>query len=249
MRLLIDAGNTRIKWAITNGGNWLDRGVLSHDQIDDFESIARTHNRLKAVLCTNVAGNAVAQRITTALDQAGLKPAWVQPSERRCGVINLYETPSQLGADRWAALIGAHALHTGPCVVVSAGTATTIDLLLADGRFPGGLILPGEYLMRKALSRDTAQLPLAEGDAREEPRNTVDAIVTGCLYAQAGAIERMFRRIAGQPDALCLLAGGAAARIQPLLDLPCRYAEDLVLQGLQRIGTADDASSYPSPAS
>lgn len=246
MRLLIDAGNTRIKWAITNGGNWLDRGVLSHDRIDALEPITLAHDRLRGVLGTNVAGDAVAQRIAAALAPAGLQATWLRPSERRCGVINLYETPSQLGADRWAALIGARARHKGPCLVVSAGTATTIDLLLADGRFAGGLILPGEYLMRKALSRDTAQLPLAEGEAREEPRNTIDAIVTGCLYAQAGAIERMYRRIASQADALCLLAGGAAARIQPLLEFPCQLTEDLVLQGLARVATEDDPSCSPA---
>ncbi len=109
---------------------------------------------------------------------------------------NLYENPERLGADRWAALIGARALHPHACVVVTAGTATTVDLLSAAGDFLGGLILPGVELMQQALARGTAQLPLADGRFALQPRRTVDAIRSGCLQAQAGAVERMFRQIA-----------------------------------------------------
>lgn len=241
MRLLIDAGNTRIKWAVVDGARWVADGALAHDQTDALRHIAADHAVAPSATGVNVAGPAVGASIHAALGAAGVTPQWLRSSAQRGGVHNLYDDPTQLGADRWAALIGARAHHRGPCLVVSAGTATTVDLLASDGRFLGGLILPGEWLMRRALARDTAQLPLAEGEPQVTPRNTVDAIVTGCLYAQVGAIERMFRHIADQPDARCLLAGGAADRLRPLLDLPCERVDHLVLRGLTIVSVEDAA--------
>ncbi|AUN94299.1 type III pantothenate kinase [Pseudazoarcus pumilus] len=235
--LLIDAGNTRVKWALVRHGEWLDHGALEHHRIATLAQVTAGHAPV-GVLGTNVAGAHVAEAIAAALP---LAPRWLTPRERCCGVINRYDDPAQLGADRWAALIGARAACPGPLLVVGAGTATTVDVLSAEGEFLGGLILPGEALMRRSLARDTAGLPLAEGDPVDCPRNTRDAIVTGCLQAQAGAIERMFRHIGEQPGALCVLAGGAAERIAPLLALPLRRIDDLVLRGLARIA-ADEAA-------
>lgn len=235
--LLIDAGNTRVKWALVRDGQWLQHGALTHERIAALAQCIDRDIPL-AALGTNVAGARVADAITAALP---LAPRWLTPREYCCGVTNRYDDPTRLGADRWAALIGARAAYPGPLLVVGAGTATTVDLLSADGEFLGGLILPGEALMRRSLARDTADLPLAEGDPVVFPRNTHDAIVTGCLQAQAGAIERMFRHICEQPGALCVLAGGAAERIAPLLALPLRRIDDLVLRGLARIA-ADEAA-------
>lgn len=243
MNLLIDIGNTRIKWALcapdAPPGQWIDSGHLGHGETATLAGILAGHPAIERVLGTNVAGPAVAAALGTALATHGLQPHWLLPSERCAGVENGYDTPTQLGADRWAALIGAHHLHPGPCLVVSAGTATTADLLDADGRFRGGVILPGVDLMLKALAGNTAQLPLADGHFRATPRNTADAIVSGCLLAQAGAIERMFRAIADQPGAHCLLAGGAAHRFAGLLEMPLRQVAQLVLIGLARV--AQDA--------
>ena len=144
-----------------------------------------------------------------------------------------YERPEQLGPDRWAALVAARALHGGPCLVVNAGTATTADVLSEMGEFLGGAILPGVELMRFVLHEHTGRLPIQEGDFRDTPRNTVDAIETGCRHAQAGAVERM-HRIAGR-DALCLVSGGAGEALAKQLPFPCRYVENLVLDGLARI--------------
>jgi type III pantothenate kinase len=116
-----------------------------------------------------------------------------------------------------------------------SGTATTVDVLDREGRFHGGLILPGLALMREALATRTADLPAMSGEYRELPRNTFDAIASGCLQATAGAIERLFRPFAGEPDALCLLSGGAAPTLVPHLALPLRTVDNLVLEGLARI--------------
>lgn len=232
MKLLIDAGNTRIKWALVHDGAWISDGALEHAEADSLGSILDRHPALQSALGLNVAGEALGTRLEACVKARGVTLNWLTSSAYRCGVTNLYHDPAQLGADRWAALIGARSLHASTCVVVCAGTATTVDLLDATGQFQGGLILPGEHLMRQSLARDTARLPLADGQPSDPPRSTVDAIVTGCLYAQAGAIERFYAHATSAPQALCLLSGGSASRIAPLLNIPHRHVENLVLRGL-----------------
>ena len=166
----------------------------------------------------------------------GLPLLWAKSRSAKHGVSNHYDNPEQLGDDRWSALVGARALHAGPCLVVCAGTATTIDVLDAEGHFQGGLILPGVALMGRALAANTAQLPLAEGRFAGLPRNTMDAIASGCLHAQAGAVERMYEQVAALPGAVCLVSGGAAGQFYELLRVPKHRVDNLVLEGLARIG-------------
>jgi type III pantothenate kinase len=115
-----------------------------------------------------------------------------------------------------------------------------VDWLDDHGTFRGGLILPGFELMRSSLAINTAQLPLAQGSFRPEPRNTMDAIVSGCLHAQIGAIERMFHGMGMStgPGAICLLTGGAAPFLIPHFSIPYRLVENLVLDGLVRFHTS-----------
>jgi type III pantothenate kinase len=120
--------------------------------------------------------------------------------------------------------------------VVNAGTCTTIDALSSGGEFTGGLILPGIDLMRFVLHEHTGRLPLQEGNFVAAPRSTIDAIETGCRHAQAGAVERMYRSMA--PGSACLVSGGGGPSLIERLELPCRYVENLVLEGLARIGVA-----------
>ena len=247
MILLIDAGNTRIKWRLqaAAGGLIHDEGAIAHENLAPLSRLRSTVAAPLRVVGSNVAGTETARRIRDALGVEGIE--WLRPGAQACGVRNLYAEPGQLGADRWAALIGAHALHggatalghpigaSGARLVVMAGTATTVDLLSADGDFLGGLILPGVELMQQSLANGTAQLPLAAGSFAAQPRCTADAIRSGCLQAQAGAIERMFRQIAAQPGALCLLGGGAADAFADLLELPLKRFDNLVLHGLATV--------------
>jgi type III pantothenate kinase len=182
---------------------------------------------------SNVAGDGAHQLLINWTSIFDAEPLWLKGEAERCGVKSLYERPEQLGPDRWAALIAARALHPGPCLVVNAGTATTADVLSAAGEFLGGLILPGVDLMRFVLHEHTGRLPLQEGRFVQTPRNTVDAIETGCRHAQAGAVERMFR-VAGA-GAQCLVSGGAGKALVEQLGVPGRYVENLVLEGLARI--------------
>jgi len=170
------------------------------------------------------------------------EPLWLRAETKRCGVENRYDRPEILGPDRWAALIAARAIHNGASLVVNAGTATTVDMLSAEGVFLGGAILPGVELMRFVLHEHTGRLPIQEGKPSEMPRNTIDAIETGCRHAQAGAVERMYRVFREvTPAPLCIVAGGAGRSLVDQLSMPRRYIENLVLDGLAHIALNEQA--------
>lgn len=231
--LTIDCGNTRLKWGLFDQGRLVDSGALS---VLELGSLPRRLPQplSRQVVVSNVAGERAAVAIRAAIEGRGRLIHWVKSQRSQCGVTSLY-AEGQLGADRWAALIGARHLHPGPCLVVMAGTATTIDVLDGAGTFQGGLILPGLALMREALARNTAQLKTVEGAFVALPRSTADAIASGCLGAQLGAIERMHRAL-GDRGAPCLLSGGGAPALADFLDLPMRTEPHLVLHGLAQIG-------------
>ena len=237
MILAIDAGNSRVKWGWHDGSGWSSLATVSLIEFaaanHDINPFAATHENPARIVISNVAGDGAHQLLINWTSIFDAEPLWLKGEAERCGVSSRYERPEQLGPDRWAALIAARALHQGPCLVVNAGTATTADVLSAQGEFLGGLILPGVDLMRFVLHEHTGRLPLQEGRFVRTPRNTIDAIETGCLHAQASAVERM-ARVAGD-GALCLVSGGAGLALVEQLGIPCRYVENLVLEGLARI--------------
>lgn len=238
MIVAIDAGNSRIKWGVHDGDGWLSSGALATADVASLAGVAAQWPAdARGVVC-NVAGATVADTISRLFARRHAELAFLHASAAACGVSSRYENPRQLGADRWAALIGARAVRGSACLVVCAGTATTVDRLDAAGVFAGGLILPGFDLMRAALASNTAQLPLAEGVFCAQPRNTMDAIVSGCLQAQLGAVERMFDEIADEPDARCLLTGGGARRLAAHLKIPCQLMDNLILDGLRRFAAS-----------
>ena len=236
MILAIDCGNTRLKWGVHDGTGWCSLGLLEYADLPGLADLIRAQPRIDRAVVANVAGDQVGDAVLSALTLLGTPHIWAKSQPAQYGVRNLYNNPEQLGVDRWAALIGARALHEGACLVVCAGTATTVDVLDAEGNFQGGLILPSVALMCRALAGNTAQLPLADGKFAGLPCNTADAIISGCLQAQAGATERMFAQVAAYPQATCLVSGGAAAQLVDLLRIPKRHVDNLVLEGLVRIG-------------
>lgn len=231
MKLLLDAGNSRIKWGILADGHWLAEGAMATADAEQLASVAARFPGIDAIVGANVAGPGLERLIDQALAERGA-PRWVRSTRSCGGVVNLYDNPAQLGVDRWAALIAARSLHAGACLVVTAGTATTADILDEEGVFQGGLILPGEEMMRSALAERTAQLPFATGCFVATPRNTADAIASGCLNAQIGAVERMFELIADRPSSICLLNGGSAESLEALLRIRTQRVDNLVLKGL-----------------
>lgn len=234
--LCVDSGNTRIKWGLHDGARWVAVGAAGHEESDRLEREWAVLPPPRAVAAANVAGMQVEERIAQGAARWRLPVRWVVATREACGVRNLYEEPAQLGVDRWAAVVAARALCRSDCLVVIAGTATTLNLLGTDGAFRGGAIIPGVALMKRALAANTAKLPFAEGRHCEQPRNTADAIETGCLEAEAGAIDRMRRRLS--PDAACYVSGGFAGALLPLLGRDAVFAEHLVLDGVRLLGAA-----------
>jgi type III pantothenate kinase len=267
--LVIDAGNSFVKWALATAvadhtqaaQPWTRRGQTA---LSDLAGLASDWANIPApqtVIGSCVGGDSVRHAIEQNLNRAWPTIQWIQ-SEATIEVTNSrgmtggeitngYAHPAQLGTDRWAALVGARALLGAQAVlVVMCGTATTIDLLTATGHFTGGVILPGLALMHAALHERTAALPLSSGHVVAHPDCTADAIASGCLHAQAGAIERLWHlhRRAHEP-LTCLIAGGAAASIGPYLTVPCQLRDDLVLLGLATIADSRSASSLPKTSS
>jgi type III pantothenate kinase len=248
MILAIDAGNSRVKWGWHDGTDWTSIATVSLIEFaaasDHINPFSVTHADPERIVISNVAGEGAHQLLVNWTSIFDAEPLWLRGEPERCGVKNRYERPEQLGPDRWAALVAARGLHTGPALVVNAGTATTVDMLAGDGSFLGGLILPGVELMRFVLHEHTGRLPIQEGTYRDMPRNTVDAIESGARHAQAGAVERMyrvFRDMDGAP--LCLVSGGAGRSLADQLAMPRRYVENLVLEGLARIALSERAAA------
>jgi type III pantothenate kinase len=244
--LVIDVGNSRMKWGLWTPRGWLAQGVVPNADIGtlalrDWQNLPRP---MRAV-GVNVAGEAARVRVEGQLSRWRLPVEWLVAAESAGGVRNRYERPAQLGADRWASLVAARRRVIGadpngaPCVVVNAGTAVTVDALAADGVFRGGFILPGMRLMLRALSENTAALKVAPGRYEDFPTNTPDALYSGALQAVCGAIELMRLRLTGgSMQAVCYVAGGAAQEIGPHLAPPVEVVDNLVLEGVLALSEA-----------
>jgi len=249
--LALDIGNTRLKWALYDQGKpgmpARAHGAAFLETIDDladgdWKDLAPPARVLGCI----VAGEAVRLRVEQQLEVWDVAPRWVVPGGQQAGVSNGYDHPSRLGADRWVALIGArwHVLSRGaprPALVVMVGTAVTVDALDTEGRFLGGLILPGFGLMLKALEMGTAGLKVPTGEVVEFPTNTSDALMSGGAYAIAGAVRRQYRRLQARcgQDPLVLMGGGAAVKLAPITDLPLEHVDSLIFDGLLAIAAAE----------
>ena len=247
--LAIDIGNTRLKWALFDhpvpGQPPVRHGAVFLETIDElaeteWAALPPPDHMLGCV----VAGEAVRRRVEEQMELWDAAPRWVVSSAREAGLINGYDHPARLGADRWVAMIGArHRLLargvTKPCVVVMVGTAVTVEAIDASGRFLGGIILPGHGIMLRALESGTAGLHVPTGDVRDFPTNTSDALTSGGTFAIAGAVQRMIdnvRRHCGEvPE--CIMTGGAGWKMAPSMSVRFELVESLIFDGLLEIAS------------
>jgi type III pantothenate kinase len=237
MRLLLDLGNTRVKWALEDGGRWHAQGASAWNE--DPALLGSTWQTLpapKAAFGASVVDGEREQAVAAQVRALfGLEVAWMRTPAAACGVRNAYPEPARLGVDRFLAMVAAHAAGAGDCVLVGVGTALTLDALTADGQHLGGLIAPGPRLMQQALLGATAQVrPRSDGVLVDVADNTADAVVSGCWQAAAALVERFVARMAprlgGAPAVR--LDGGDAAALEPLLELRASMVEHGVLHGL-----------------
>lgn len=246
--LLVDFGNSRLKWAWCGPGEtWSSGGVVHRGRElpalleEVWGATPRTPDRIVVASVTS------SERRTALGDWVyarwGRVPTVIQAEACRLGVINRYRDPAALGADRWAALIAVRGLTARSACVVDCGTAVTVDALTAEGEFLGGVILPGVDLMRESLLAGTAlvRAAAAGGEASCVGRSTQEAVAGGALYGLAGAIERVLaeqaRLLAGAAGPVVFLTGGDAGRLRPLLRVEgeVKSVPDLVLRGLERL--------------
>jgi type III pantothenate kinase len=242
--LAIDIGNTRMKWALYDAGRpgarLLQHGAVFLEAIDALaEGDWKALPTPTAMLGCVVAGDAVRRRVEEQMELWDVEPRWVVPDVQGAGVSNGYDFPHRLGADRWVALVGARAralqaAEPRPALVVMVGTAVTVDALDTEGRFLGGLILPGFGLMLKALEMGTAGLRVPTGEVVDFPTNTSDALMSGGANAIAGAVERQFRKLQTRTghEPLLVMAGGAAVKLAPTLEVTHELVDTLLFEGL-----------------
>jgi len=234
---LLDVGNSRIKWRLQQHGGIQDQGAIPTVSCKDAER--HWSGLLADMACvSSVAGAAVdevvLQALRTVLKRDG-KVHWLVSPAQGHGLTSDYVPPESLGPDRFAALVAARRLRQVDWVVVNVGTALTVDMLTAEGRFLGGAIAPGPRLMRESLSIGTARAHSAEPTGLEDwPRDTRSAVGQGIAYALWGVVQgmswRLARSVGHQPSVL--LSGGAREILRPLLPRDTTEVNELVLEGL-----------------
>ena len=255
--LLVDLGNTRIKWARLTARGLGAQHAAAHAGWSEADFRRRLFGGAAArkrgaaarprLLAVSVAASAVHRRFLRAARSAGYSPEVVAPLRRAGGVTNGYREVWRLGADRWVALIGAHALEPrarARCVV-DVGTAVTIDLLDARGRHRGGAIIPGPDLMVASLLAGTGGIRRRAGHRVPQAaslfaRGTQQGLVGGARHAVAGVIDRAMllaqAHLRGRPE--LILTGGAAPGAARDLWSPYRLVPDLVLRGLAALAAS-----------
>jgi type III pantothenate kinase len=239
MRLLLDLGNTRLKWALqAQPDGWLARGAVDWEEglAAALASAWAGLPRPEQVIAASVVDAAREAQVAAMAERLFARtPTWLRTPAHACGVRNAYAEPQRLGVDRFLAMVAAHADGRAPCVLAGVGTALTLDALAADGRHLGGLIAPGPRLMQQSLLDATARVrPERPGEIVELADNTADAVASGCWQAAAALVERFATRSAarfGTAPAL-ILGGGDATPLLPLLSLPAKLSQDGVLRGL-----------------
>jgi type III pantothenate kinase len=243
--LLVDIGNSRVKWARCEAG---ELGTQRAAAYADWSTAQwRTElfggQPIRRVLAASVAGDACLAKLDAATrDATGRGVERITTQRAAAGVVNGYADPRLLGVDRWLAVIGAYRRVAGACVVADIGTAATIDVVAGDGRHCGGYIVPGPQLMVASLldgTRDLASFRATSppGLGADFADNTRDAIERGCRVALAAWVERCLgdaERLVGVRPRL-LLTGGALPELLPYLAVEGEAVPDLVLRGLRQV--------------
>lgn len=242
--LLLDVGNSRLKWGVLDDGAIRRTGHISQDRIREQGLTVLTTKlprRVDAVRASNVAGTSFATRLSGVIGlHCNADVHFARSEKRGWGVTNGYRQPRRLGVDRWVAMIGAWAETQSACLIVDAGTAVTLDAIDDDGVHMGGQIVPGVETMLGSLSSATSDIPLVKASSRQTPAdmkmfglNTAAAVREGVQNAVAGAVERAIRtlRLSGY-DSTIILTGGGAARILGAIEGDSYHRPNLVLSGL-----------------
>lgn len=247
MMLVVDIGNTRIKWAYVSGRGLVNPGQAVHERIQGaaLDSLAEAApGRPDRAVAVNVAGEGFGAAFTDMVKRRwDLSPEFVITEQQGHGVRCAYADPPRMGSDRWVALIAGFRLAAGAACVIDAGTAVTLDAVDSRGLHLGGLILAGPRVIATALDRQTSGIGETGGHSRPARgaavlgSSTDAAVAKGAMLGLAGALDRAVSAITGELDEqpAVYLTGGDATRLSPWLETPCEYRPHLVLEGLGSI--------------
>jgi type III pantothenate kinase len=254
LTLLIDMGNTRLKWVWAVGGE-IDQSTLGRGSRNEFFAECKPPGGAWPV---RVLISSVADQSSTSAVVSTCEELWGVPVKRlrtlssQDGIVNAYENPAKLGVDRWLAIVGAAHAYGTPLVVMDLGTATTLDAIDEQGRHLGGLILPGPALMLESLDTATAMtVPTGFDDGESEtgssgrkaagpgvgPASSTSAAIRGGVYAaQIGALNQFMRHVGAKlsEQPRLVLTGGAAECILDHLESRPVFDPWLVFKGMLR---------------
>ena len=246
MVLVIDVGNTRLKWAWLTSAGLSDQQAIVHKDAKPAlwkAALFATAQKPARVLISNVAGERMGKLLMRSARKAfGIKPEFITATHRFQELTNGYLDPTLLGADRWLAVIGAWTIARSALCIVDAGTAVKVDSVDAGGRHLGGLIAPGIHMMREALLTKTGDIARAVEQSSPSmsgvlANNTIGAVSRGAIYALAGMADRAAETVeqsTGTKPRL-FFTGGDAAMITAAMRTPGEIVPDLVLRGLAAI--------------
>ena len=238
--LLVDLGNSRIKWAMHSRDMLQACSVLTHRDKDLSALLTQAWTPLtrpQRVVIASVADQDRKDQLAQWVQQHwSLSAEFIASPMQGQGLKNSYQEPARLGCDRWAAMLAAyHAAHSAICVV-DCGSAVTLDIVDEAGQHLGGLILPGMQAMHAALTRHTALAPVEFSQIPQSllGTSTQEGIVIGITRAISALVQQTLLDLERRTgvSAACFLTGGDAKVIAPLLQMPYVLDTDLVLKGL-----------------
>ncbi|PPD32914.1 MAG: type III pantothenate kinase [Methylomonas sp.] len=246
MNLLIDMGNTRLKWLLADDGRFETLNAVDYRQTDCLMALQQAWQAIKTPEIIAIASvsnqqllNEVKQLCLCLWPLAPIRLP--QSTAVAYGIKNAYTQPEKLGIDRWLALIAAHHHHSGNVCIVDCGTAITVDGLQADGVHTGGLICPGLRLMKQALAGNTAALDFSNQPfAVQLETKTEAAIANGVLLAAIGLIEQAMQKLGS--DYQLVLTGGDADILARGLNRPSIVDDYLIFKGLSLFCQGDSAA-------
>ena len=239
MNLLIDSGNTFVKWAQQDDDGLMLANRCHSNSIDRLHDIWRGFDSPDRVIIANVAGEGVARDISSIVRELWkIDAEFIVSSRNCCGVTNSYHKPKQLGVDRWLAMAAAFQSTSGAVIIVDCGTAVTIDLVNMEGVFVGGAILPGLNTAYQSLRSGTVaveEINRIKEEISPVAQSTEDGVAIGVLLGLVGGIERIIREQSAQLDTFpeVYITGGDAEQLLPYLTIPAIIQPDLVLEGLR----------------
>lgn len=241
MRLLVDAGNTRLKWRLERGGDLVDQGIGHLDDDAPIVALRETGAGITSVAVSTVASEKKRLRLKEFLqDQTNAPVTFYWAEASRGGLVNAYDDVTRMGADRWHAMYGAFSFCRQGVAVVDAGSAVTVDYVDASGRHLGGFILPGLQMMLRSLKTDAARIGFdpAQILATDPGRSTGECVNHGLAWLSAGMVERIERDVREYALGDIVVTGGDADRLLGL-GLRAQSHPGLVLDGLGLIDSEE----------